>query len=270
MNASTILSRLLFGVVTMMGAVAFFFPFFLSEVPRSGEAFSHAADAPVLFAFLAPLLIVVAVAEVRAGRLDSKQVALLGILGGMNAILRIPTGLAGAKLIYILPILCGYAFGPGFGFLLGAGSMAVSALITGGVGPWVPFQMWALGWIGGGAGLLRPILGRFGEGGTIAGLAVYGWVAGYVYGALLNLWFWPYLGTLSDQLSWSPGLGLADTLRHYWRFYLLTSLHWDSAAAVANLVLMLVAGRPIVRLFLRFRLRFAPATFVAAGKTLSS
>ncbi|MGH2725947.1 MAG: ECF transporter S component [Actinomycetota bacterium] len=264
MSRSALLSRVLFGVVSVMGAGAFLYPFFLSEVPRSGEQFSHAADAPVLFAILAPLLLIVAVVEVRGGRLDSKQVALLGILCGINAVLRIPTGLAGAKLIYVLPIVCGYAFGPGFGFLLGAATMAVSSIITGGVGPWVPFQMWALGWVGGGAGLLRPVLTRLGERGAVAGLAAYGWVAGYLYGALLNLWFWPYLGTLSDQLSWRPGLGIGTTLSHYWRFYLLTSLHWDSAAAVANAVLLVVLGRPLLRVLTRFRLRFAPASFEPA------
>jgi len=264
MKLAAFLSRLLFSIVTLMGVAAFVYPFFLAHVQRSGEQFSHAADAPFLFGALAPLLIVVAVVEVRAGRLDSKQVALLGILAGINAILRIPTGLAGAKLIYVLPILCGYAFGPGFGFLLGAATMAVSAVITGGIGPWVPFQMWALGWVGGGAGLLRPILGRLGEGGTIAGLVAYGWVAGYMYGALLNLWFWPYLGALSDQLSWRPGLGLGTTVHHYWRFYLLTSLQWDSAAAIANAILLIVLGRPVIRLLTRFRMRFAPPIFLPA------
>ncbi len=262
MSRSPLLSRALFAAVTILGAGAFLYPFFLSEVERSGEQFSHAGDAPVLFAILAPLLLVVAVVEVRGGRLDAKQVALLGILCGINAVLRLPTGLAGAKLIYVLPIVSGYTFGPGFGFLLGASSMAVSSIITGGVGPWVPFQMWALGWVGGGAGLLRPILGRLGERGSVAGLAAYGWFAGYLYGALLNLWFWPYLGTLSEGLSWTPGLGIRETLAHYWRFYLLTSLHWDSAAAVANVVLLFALGKPLVRMLIRFRLRFAPTTFV--------
>ena len=265
MRATAVLSRCLFLVASVMGLVAFFFPFFLSHVTKVGEGFSHASDAPALFAALAPILILVAVAEVRAGRLDSKQVALLGILGGINAVLRLPTGLAGAKLIYVLPILCGYAYGPGFGFLLGAGSMGVSALVTGGVGPWVPFEMWALGWVGGGAGLLRPLLQRLPERAAIAGLAAYAWLGGFAYGALMNLWFWPYLGTLSDSLSWRPGLGLGPTVQHYWRFYLATSLYWDSAAAIANLVLILVFGRPVLRLLVKFRRRFSVASFDEVG-----
>ena len=44
--------------------------------------------------------------------------------------------------------------GPGFGFVLGSVTMFASALLTGGVGPWMPFQMLAMGWVSMGAGLL--------------------------------------------------------------------------------------------------------------------
>ena len=85
--------------------------------------------------------------------------ALLGVLAGINAVLRLPGSLGGASLMFVLPVVSGAAFGARFGFLLGASSMAASALITGGVGPWLPFQMWALGWIGAGGAVAR----RFGE-----------------------------------------------------------------------------------------------------------
>ena len=52
-------------------------------------------------------------------------------------------------------------FGPGFGFVLGCTSLFASALMTAGVGPWLPFQMLVLGWVGMGAGLLpRRVTGR--------------------------------------------------------------------------------------------------------------
>ena len=34
-------------------------------------------------------------------------------------------------------------FGPALGFLLGSTALLTSALLTGGVGPWLPFQMLA-------------------------------------------------------------------------------------------------------------------------------
>ena len=51
-------------------------------------------------------------------------------------------------------MLAGRVFGPGFGFVLGATSLFASALLTGGVGPWLPFQMLGAAWVGLGAGLL--------------------------------------------------------------------------------------------------------------------
>ena len=59
-------------------------------------------------------------------------------------------------------------------------------------------------------------------------LAAYGWVWGFVYGAIMNLWFWPFTRD-GGQLSWAPGLSLAETLHHYWSFYVATSLAWDAA-----------------------------------------
>jgi len=54
----------------------------------------------------------------------------------------------------IVMIIGGRVLGPGFGFVLGLLAMLGSALVTGGVGPWLPFQMLGAAWIGLGAG--RP------------------------------------------------------------------------------------------------------------------
>jgi energy-coupling factor transport system substrate-specific component len=252
--------------VHLLGVVAFLYPFLLPARPAAAEGMAHAGDAPILVALLSPGLVLLAIASSRADGAGAKRVALLGVLAGLNAALRLPSGVGGAKLIYVLPILTGVVFGPGFGFLLGAASMAVSAVATGGVGPWVPFQMWALGWVGAGAGLLRGPLRRLGERPRVAALALYGWLAGHLYGALMNLWFWPFLGGLSEELSWRPGIGAAAAAARYARFYLATSLGWDAAAAIANLVLLAVLGGPLFRLLERFRLRVAPARIEPAPR----
>jgi energy-coupling factor transport system substrate-specific component len=238
-----------------LGVAAFFYPFFVRPPAVSNETFAHATDAPVVFSIFAALLIAIAVSEVRTGRMDAKQVALLGVLSGVNAVLRIPGALGGASLMFLLPILCGYAFGARFGFLLGASSMAASAAITGGVGPWLPFEMFALGWVGAGAGLLRrPLQNVKAPWVPLVALAAYGWITGLAYGGLVDLWFWPFQ-TGAAAISWVPGLGVAETLRRYWRFYVLTSLAWDSARSIANAALVLALGRPLLRLLLRFRAR---------------
>lgn len=87
--------------------------------------------------------------------------------------------------MFSLLILGRRVFGVGFGFVLGATTLFASALVTGGVGPWLPFQMLAAAWVGWGAGLLPPLRGRA----EIAMLAAYGTLAGLAYGLLLNLSF---------------------------------------------------------------------------------
>ena len=69
-------------------------------------------------------------------------------------------------------------------------ALLTSAFLTAGVGPWTPFQMIACGWVCLGAALLPPASGRA-ERWLLAG---YGLVAGMLYGAAMNLWFWPFLG----------------------------------------------------------------------------
>jgi energy-coupling factor transport system substrate-specific component len=154
-------------------------------------------------------------------------------------------------------VLAGAAFGPRFGLLLGLCSMATSALLTGGVGPWLPFQMLALGWMGAGAGAIGRLTARLPRRVEVAALAGYGWGWGFLYGAIMNLWFWPYaIG--SGPLSWQPGLSLAETLRHYWRFYVLTSFPWDAAGALANAVLIVVTGGALLASMRRFAGRLDP------------
>ena len=70
------------------------------------------------------------------------MLAILGVLSAVNAILRgVSAGTGGVELVFFLLILAGRVFGPGFGFVLGCTSLFASALMTAGVGPWLPFQM---------------------------------------------------------------------------------------------------------------------------------
>ncbi|EME97151.1 hypothetical protein H340_27860, partial [Streptomyces mobaraensis NBRC 13819 = DSM 40847] len=130
-------------LLTVAGVMAFGWP--LLAAPASGLA--HSGDAPWLFAALLPLLLAVAVATIADTGLDAKAVAMLGVLAAVGAALRpLGAGTAGIEPMFFLMVLAGRVLGPGFGFVLGALSMFASALLTGGVGPWMPFQMLAMGW----------------------------------------------------------------------------------------------------------------------------
>jgi energy-coupling factor transport system substrate-specific component len=73
----------------------------------------------------------------------------------------------------------------------------------------------------------------------------------------MNLWFWPFVRD-GGQLSWAPGMSLATTLRHYWSFYVATSLPWDAASALANAALILLTGTVVLRTLRRFAHRLEP------------
>jgi energy-coupling factor transport system substrate-specific component len=243
-------------LASALGLAAFLYPFFLAGVSNAGMM-AHADDAPLLFVLLLLLSLVAVLAAMTGRQMTSKLVALLGILTALNAMLRTIPGPAGFSAMFLLPILAGYCYGPTFGFLLGALSLLVSALIGGGVGPWMPYQMFAAGWVGMLSGWL-PELRRHPWAEPVM-LALWGGVLGFIFGAIMNIWFWPYLASASGQLpgtTWQPGMPAASTLRSYLVFYVVTSLWWDLARAAGNAVLLLLFSGAMLRVLRRFRSRF--------------
>lgn len=227
-----------------------------ARVADAARASARAGDAALVFVLAAALCLVTVVAALETRPADARTVAALGVLLALNAVLRLVPGPAGFSATFLLPILCGYALGPAFGFLLGALTIVVSGLLTG-LGPWLPFQMLAAGWVGLAAGWLpdlrhRPRL-------ELGALAGWGAVSGLLYGAVVNLWFWPFLtegAASAPGMAWDPALGLSAATTRYGVFYLATSLWWDLARSAGNVLLVLIAGRPVLRLLRRFAERF--------------
>lgn len=225
----------------LLGALAFFWPFVLPALDGAvGE--NHAADGPWLLLGIGAILAALLFLELGRGGLGPKTVALLGVLGAAMVALRLPGFVAGFSAMFIVVLVAGNAFGPAFGFLLGAVGTFASGLFVGGLGPWLPFEMVAVGWVGAGAGLLphgdswrsRLLL-----------LAAYGVLSGYLYGAIMNLWAWPFV-TDGTAIAWDPGAGAATNLRHYASYYAITSFAWDTFRAAGNAVLVLLLGRPLL------------------------
>src|SRR4051794_16855761 len=167
-------------LASLFGLAAFFWPFLIQA--DGSENLAHSSDAPWVFALLLPLLLAIVITEVADGTLDAKAIALLGVLAACGTALRLPSGVTGFEPVFFLLIPAGRVFGKGFGFVLGALTLFASALITGGVGPWLPFQMLGAAWVGYFAGCLPRCSGRR----EIWVLAVYGFAAGLAYGFLLN------------------------------------------------------------------------------------
>ena len=237
-------SAAVLGVASFTGLMMLCWPLLLQVQP--GER----VDPPFLFLALLPLIIAVVLAEVSEGGLDPRVLAVLGVLSAVNAVLRaLSPGLAGVELSFFLLILAGRVFGPGFGFVLGCTSLFASALLTAGVGPWLPFQMIVSAWVGMGAGLLpRRPTGRA----EIVMLAVYGVVAAYAFGLLMNLSGWPFVAGIvipgeERSLSYVPGAPLLENLHRFLLYSLLTSTGgWDTVRAITNAVAIVLLGPAVL------------------------
>ncbi len=232
-------SSLALALVSVAGLVAFGWPLVVD--PGSGMA--HGGDAPFVFALLLPLLLAVVVAEIAEGGLDVKAVAMLGVLAAVGAVLRpVGAGSAGVEMVFFLLVLAGRVFGPGFGFVLGAVTLFASALLTGGVGPWLPYQMLGAAWVGLGAGLLPRATGRW----EIGLLAAYGAAAGLLYGWMLNFSFWPFAIGTGTGLSFEAGAPVLTNLHRFALFSIATSLGWDLGRAATNVVMILLTGPAVL------------------------
>ena len=238
-------SALVLTLASVAGLVMFVWPLLLVPAPGASRI-----GPPFVFLALLPVVVLVVVVELTEGGMDAKALAMLGVLTAVNAALRgLGAGLAGVELVFFLLVLAGRVFGPGFGFVLGCTSLFASALLTSGVGPWLPYQMLCASWIGLGAGLLpRRVTGR----GEIAMLVGYGIVCAYLFGLLMNLSSWPYvLGVAvpghAGALSFVPGAPVAENLSRFAVYTLLTSTGgWDTGRAVTNTIALVVLGPAVL------------------------
>jgi energy-coupling factor transport system substrate-specific component len=242
-----------------LGFAAVLWPF---VVPPGRFSSSYAP--PLLFGGLLVLVLAVVLAEIADGGIDAKALAMLGVLSALGAALRpLGAGTAGVETVFFTLVLAGRVFGPGFGFTLGCTTLFASALLTGSVGPWLPYQMFGCAWVGLLAGCLPAVRGKA----EIAMLAAYGAVSAYAVGILLNLSFWPFSLDPGSSIAYQPGAAFVVQLHRYLVFDTTTSLGWDTGRAVTNVICIVVAGPAALAAFRRAARRAAfeaPVQFVPA------
>ena len=250
--------------VSIAGLLAFFLPFAISVLPHeASQVSSRTIEASLLLALIVGGSLVITVAELVGGPgagNHARSVALLGALVAIDATLRLVPSFLGASPIFALIVLVGYVFGSRFGFVMGTLTLLLSAAITAGVGPWLPFQMLCTGWVGLASGWLPRWKSARAE---LVTAAAFGAASGLAYGALMNLYLWPFAApgvTRDVGLYWSPALSVVESIEHYAAFYVATSLVHDVTRAIATAFLIVAAGRPVLRLLRRFHARATWAT----------
>lgn len=223
--------------VTVFAALAIFsWPLYAVS-----ETQTESSLAQTVFIILTPILITLVLSVFTSTGVDSRQLAILGVLIALSAVIRmLGAGFGGIETSFFLIVISGFVFRPKFGFAVGSLSILVSGLLTGGVGPWLPFQMMAAGLVGAGAGLLPRLKLRWLETTALIGYAVF---ASYLFGILMTLWNWPFLAGVGTSLSYEPGGGFETNLLKFIQYQLLSGgLAWDTGRAITTSVLLVLTA----------------------------
>jgi energy-coupling factor transport system substrate-specific component len=171
-------------------------------------------------------------------RPSSKEVALVATMAALSALGRDAfAALPDVKPTTAMVFICGYAFGPGPGFAVGAvGALASNIFL--GQGSWTPWQMLAWGVVGLGGAALGRLLARRPIGRL--GLAFACALAAEAFNLLINFYTWTQGG--------------AHTLAAYGA-WLLSAVSFDATHVVASFVFAFAFGPALLRMLTRARAR---------------
>lgn len=247
--------------ISVAGLALFLWPFVASDTPPAAAAVALSIGVVAVLVFV----------EASTRTLDARRFALLAAIAAIDAALRLVlvTGLGGFSPMFFLILAAGYVYGPSYGFLAGSVALLASAIATGGIGPWLPYEMVGCGFVGLLAGLAG--LRRTGPAGwrDIVILAAVGAFAGFAYGALLDVWDWTTFYRGAPDFGWQPGLSVGAALARFARFYVATSLVYDGFRAAGNAIAVIVLGAPVLAGLVRIRSRFSVIVLRAGAHAAS-
>lgn len=252
-------NALVLSISSVCSIAGFVWPFFYAgkDLPRTQFFFLIAISAAFILVII----------EISSARLDAKSVALLGVLAALISALRpLGAGAVGIEPMWFVLILSARVFGASFGFLLGIISMFASALLTGGLGPWLGYQMFAAAWIAMAAGLLPKRVSGKSE---IAMLLVFGALAAGAFGMLMDLQFWPWALVSNTQLSYIPGGSISENFGRFITFHFASAMAWDIPRAIFTCALIAFTGPSVLSALRRTYTRAAfstPVVFSERGK----
>ena len=143
------------------------------------------------------------------------------------------------KPVLALCVICGAAFGPEIGFLFGAVTMLVSNLMFS-QGPWTPWQMYAMGFVG----FLSGLVCRSGIMKRRIPISIFGAAAAIVvYGGIMN----PV-----SALIWSGASISFPMIAGYYA----AGFPLDAVHAAASFIFLFCLSRPMFEKFLRLKTKY--------------
>lgn len=240
------IQRILLALISIAAFLGFSWPLLSGALPSDAQS-----SAGWMAIVALPILAIAGLLVVQGKLSGPRQIALLAVLASLASATRIATsGVGGFELIFVIVILGAAAVGSEFGFLLGALSILLSSLFFGGLGPWTAFQVFAVGWVGLGAGFIGSRLKR----NIVPILAAYGVFSSYVFGLIMNLWFWPFAVGPATSISYSVDAGFAQNLASFIGYSLVSStISWDTVRAVSTSAFILLLGKPILATLSRYK-----------------
>lgn len=214
--------------------VSVFWPMFASATMNA--TWSDFTEIGITYV-LAPVVILLGLNEMVAHKFSLRALAVSAIVIALGAVIRpLGAGVAGIEPIWFLLIVVAWTYGPTMGFVIAHLTLLVSALFTGGIGPWLPYQMIGAGWIALGAGLCSTVFAHNNR--VIATL--YAGTATFFYGWILNMWFWRSLTGLRPEWGYDINLEPIERFINLARFSLTTSLAFDVLRAALTAGLLFV------------------------------
>jgi energy-coupling factor transport system substrate-specific component len=138
--------------------------------------------------------------------------------------------------------------------------MMLSALLTGGIGPWLGYQVFAAALIGWGVAVIpTQVRGKM----ELFLLALYGAIAAEIFGILMDLQFWPWSLGSGTELSYLAGAPLSENLSRFISYHFISALAWDVPRATITVILIAIAGKPALNALRRARHK---AAFLSAAQ----
>lgn len=196
--------------------------------------------------YLAPISVILAALSIIPfyGKFEkedllAEEMVLMAMLSAIAAIGRIPfAAIPGVQPTSFIIIMAATTFGKEVGFLVGNTGALVSNIFLG-QGPWTPWQMFCWGMMGFTAGFLKDTCLIKSK----AGRCAFGFVWGFLFGWLMNLWFLIFFH--AKDITWRVMLGSC-----------VASFKFDLNHAVCNLIFILLFYDPWVKILTRAKEKY--------------